>query len=83
METTKNFIIDDTTIHKVTSQTNYTREQAIQKLQSFQGNYMKVLKEYMGITDKEETPIKSVQQEIYKQIRITLDHSMKQYREAH
>jgi hypothetical protein len=65
--------LDDATIYKVTSQTNYTKEQAIQKLQIFQGDYMKVLKDYMGIIEKKEAPIKSVQQEIYKQIRFKLN----------
>ena len=40
------------------------------------------LKYYMGIHEKNtETKIKSINQEIYKQIRHTLDSSMKEYRE--
>jgi hypothetical protein len=71
-------------INKVMSQTNYTEEQAREKLQLFNCDYMKVLKDYMGIPDKkEEKKVKSVNQEIYKQIRHTLDSSMKEYREKH
>ena len=42
---------------------------------------MRVLKDYMGIPEKKETKIKSVNQEIFKQIRLKLDTSMKEYRE--
>ena len=43
---------------------------------------MKVLKDYMGIPEKKETTqIKSVNQEIYKQIRHSLDQTMKDYRD--
>ena len=68
-------------INIIMSQTNYTEEEAIQKLKLFNYDYMKVIKNYMGINDKKDTTIKSVNQEIYKQIRTTLDSSMKGYRE--
>ena len=45
---------------------------------------MRVLKDYMGIPEKKTdsgTKIKSINQEIYKQIRHTLDSSMREYRE--
>jgi hypothetical protein len=77
------FSIDDIEEHvkKVMSQTNYTREEAIEKLKLFNCDYMKVLKDYMGITEKKDTTIKSINQEIYRQIRKTLDNSMREYRE--
>ena len=77
------FSIDDIEEHvkKVMSQTNYTREEAIEKLKLFNCDYMKVLKNYMGITEKKDTTIKSINQEIYRQIRKTLDNSMREYRE--
>ena len=40
---------------------------------------MKVIKEYMGITEKKEPPVKSVNQEIYRQMRFKLDASMSEY----
>ena len=64
----------------VMSQTNYTEEEARQKLQLFNCDYMRVLKDYMGIPEK-EVKAKSLNQEIYKQIRTKLDSSMKEYRE--
>jgi ATP-dependent Lon protease len=64
----------------VMTQTNYTEEEARQKLQLFNCDYMRVLKDYMGIPEK-EVKAKSLNQEIYKQIRTKLDSSMKEYRE--
>jgi ATP-dependent Lon protease len=65
----------------VMTQTNYTEEEARQKLQLFNCDYMRVLKDYMGIPEKKEVKAKSLNQEIYKQIRTKLDSSMKEYRE--
>jgi len=67
----------------VMSQTNYTEEQAIEKLKLFNCDYMRVLKDYMGIPEKKEEKVKSANQEIYKQIRTRLDSTMKEYREKH
>ena len=79
------FSNDDVNEHvkKVMSLTNYTEEQAIEKLKLFNCDYMSVLKDYMGIPEKKSQPIKSINQEIYKQIRTTLDSSMREYREKH
>jgi hypothetical protein len=69
-------------VKKVISQTNYTEEEAKEKLRLFNCDYMKVIKDYMGIPDKkEEKNVKSVNQEIFRQIRKKLDNSMKEYRE--
>ena len=69
-------------VKKVLIQTNYTEEEAIQKLQLYNCDYMKVIKDYMGIHEKkEEKKVKSVNQEIFRQIRTKLDSSMKEYRD--
>lgn len=69
-------------IHKVMSQTSYTIEEAREKLRLFNCDYIRVIKDYMGIPEKkEEIKVKSVNQEIFRQIRTTLDSSMKIYRE--
>ena len=69
-------------VKKVLIQTNYTEEEAIQKLQLYNCDYMKVIKDYMGIPEKkEEKKVKSVNQEIFRQIRTKLDSSMKEYRD--
>lgn len=80
------FSNDDLSEHvkKVMSQTNYTEEEAKEKLRLFNCDYMRVIRDYMGIPDKKETPkVKSVNQEIYRQLRTKLDSSMKDYREKH
>ena len=65
----------------VLRQTNYTKEIAIQKLIEHNNNTINVIKEYMGVKHTEKkAPIKSLNQEIYKQIRIKLDTSMDEYR---
>ena len=67
----------------VLTQTNYTKEEAINKLQLYNGDYMKVIREFMGLPEKKETKIKvkSVNQEIFRQIRHKLDESMQEYRD--
>ena len=71
-------------IKKVMSQTNYDEETAKLKLGEFGFSVTRVLKDYMGIPDVKVSPkIKSVNQEIYKQIRYNLDSSMKEYRDKH
>ena len=69
-------------IKHIMSQTNYTETVAQEKFKEFNYDFMKVLKDYMGIPDKKEnTKIKSINQEIYKQIRHSLDQTMKDYRD--
>lgn len=65
----------------VLRQTNYTKEVAIQKLEEHNNNTINVIKEYMGVKPAEKkAPVKSLNQEIYRQIRIKLDTSMDEYR---
>ena len=72
----------DTHVQKVMAHTNYTEEQSKEKLRLFNCDYMRVIKDYMGIPEKkEENKVKSVNQEIYRQLRTKLDSSMKEYRE--
>lgn len=72
-------------INQIISQTNYTEEQALIKLNNFNGNHIEVIKEYLGIKPKafEKNKIKKnqINQEIFKQIRTTMDESMRKYRE--
>jgi gas vesicle protein len=73
---------DEKYVKHIMSQTNYDEETARTKLQEFNGDFMQVLKDYMGIPVKKETnKFTSVNQEIYKQIRHSLDQTMKDYRE--
>ena len=69
-------------IKHIMSQTNYTEDVAQEKFKEFNYDFMKVLKDYMGIPEKKEnTHVKSINQEIYKQIRHSLDQTMKDYRD--
>uniref|UniRef100_A0A6C0IVQ7 Uncharacterized protein n=1 Tax=viral metagenome TaxID=1070528 RepID=A0A6C0IVQ7_9ZZZZ len=67
----------------VVSQTNYTHDEAIEKLKLFNCDPMKVIRDYMGIPDpsQKQIKVKSVNQEIFKQIRTTLEVSEKAHRE--
>ena len=69
-------------VTKIMTQTNYTKEEATNKLILFNYDYIKVIKDYMNIPEKnKQQKVKAFNQEIFKQIRIKLDNSMKDYRE--
>jgi hypothetical protein len=65
-------------------QTNYTEDETIEKLKEHNNNYMQVIKEYMCADTEnkiEEKPKdKSVNQEIYSQIRHLMDDAASSYR---
>jgi hypothetical protein len=73
----------DELIRKIMIQTTYNEDESRQKLIQHNYDIIKVLREFMGIKEdkKDDTKIKSINQEIFKQIRYTLDSSMKEYRE--
>jgi NACalpha-BTF3-like transcription factor len=58
-------------------QTNYSREECIEKLKT--NNMNDIIKEYLGITKQVSTRKKSLQQEIYYQIRNQMDSSAKEF----
>lgn len=73
-------------IEQILSQTNYSREEIIKKLEEYNGDSISVIREYMGININKNAEIgkikrNQINQEIYRQIRHTLDSSMRQYRE--
>lgn len=72
----------DSKIQIILRQTDYTANEAREKLQQFEYNEIAVIKDYFGITEKKAPiQIKSVNQAIYKQLRTHLDGAMKNYRE--
>jgi len=78
----------DNNIDIIISQTDYTKEVAIEKLKNFNGNHIKVIQEYMGINTSDEYVPKSHNQEIYKQFRKRLNESSiayndKKYKQIH
>jgi hypothetical protein len=66
-------------IAMILRQTDYSEEEATNKLKEFNYNHISVIKSYLGIAEKKEPPIKTVNQEIYKQIRYRLDSNMREY----
>jgi len=60
-------------------QTTYTESIALEKLKILNFDHLKVIKEFMGLTEKKVDPIKSVNQEIYKQIRIKMNSTMTEF----
>ena len=60
-------------------QTDYDFETAKQKLEECNYDYLIVIKKYIGVAEKNEPQVSSVNQEIYKQIRHKLDASMREY----
>ena len=61
-------------------QTNYSEEEAREKLFEHNNDYVAVIKAYLGVKkDTSKPEIKSVNQEIYKQMRFKLDSAMRDY----
>ena len=74
---------DDELVQMVLRQTNYTESEARDKLKEFNNDAILVIKKYFGIAEKKAPEkVKSVNQEIYKQFRLKLDGSMKEYRDS-
>jgi len=65
-------------IEMVTRQTEYTFDEAKEKLVNNNLDYNKVIKEYMGIEDKPKEKT-SLNQEIFKQIRNKMDIASKNF----
>lgn len=73
---------EDDLVQMVLRQTNYSESEAKDKLKEFNNDAILVIKSYFGIAEKKAPEkVKSVNQEIYKQFRLKLDSSMKEYRD--
>ena len=66
-------------VDMIRRQTDYDEETAKEKLIAYDNDPIKVIRAFMGITEKKAPEIKSVNQEIYKQIRYKLNDSMRDY----
>ena len=71
----------DENIQIIMRQTDYTEEITKEKLKEFNYDHIAVIKSYLGVPDKKAAPVKSVNQEIYKQLRHRLDSNMRNYQE--
>ena len=85
MELKKNLTEEDieNMINTIQIQTNYSKQESREKLEEFNMDYIKVIKNFLNIPEKKEPPIKSIQQEMYKQMRYKLDESIKEYNNIH
>ena len=66
-------------IQIIMRQTDYTQDKAKEKLLEFNGDHLEAIRSFLGISKKKNEPIKSVNQEIFKQIRYKMDNSMREY----
>ena len=71
----------DEKIQKILRQTDYNKEEAKELLEKNDYDEIKTIRSYLGITEKKNSKITSINQEIYKQLRYKLDKSMNNYRE--
>jgi len=69
----------DERIQKIMRQTDYSENVAREKLKEYNFDEIATIKAYLGITEKKALPVKSVNQEIYKQLRSRLNSNMKDY----
>jgi hypothetical protein len=71
-------------IASIVKMTTYSIQEAEEMLLKYDDNVENVIRHYMDIpivnTDKSKDKVRSINQEKYRQIRYTLDHSMKEYR---
>lgn len=74
---------EDDLVQMILRQTNYSETEARDKLKEFNNDAILVIKSYFGIAEKKAPEkVRSVNQEIYKQFRLKLDNSMKEYRDS-
>ena len=66
-------------VQKILRQTDYTEDIAREKLKEYQYDEIDVIKSYLGITEKKTPQMKSVNQEIFRQLRNKLDSNMRDY----
>ena len=73
--------INEEHINMIMRQTDYTRETAQQKLKEHNNNLMSVIREYMAPASNAsaQVPAKSVNQQIYKEIRGMMDDAARNY----
>ena len=66
-------------VSKILRQTDYTNEEAREKLKHYNYNEIAVIRAYLGIGEKNNAQVTSINQEIFKQIRHKLDANMRDY----
>lgn len=73
--------LNEDKINLIMRHTMYNREESIQKLKEYHNNEMLAIKSYMNIKEKANTNgVQSINQEIYKQIRLQLNKTDNEYK---
>lgn len=74
--------MDNNLINIITSQTMYTSEEAEIKLKENNNDYLKIIKEYHKIIEKDSNNehVRSINQSIFKEFRNMLDTACKNHR---
>ena len=68
-------------IQKICRQTNYDYETAKLKIEQHNGDEIFIIRDFLGIAEKKApSEVKSVNQEIYRQLRSKLDTNMREYK---
>ena len=67
-------------IEMVMRQTQYTYEEAADQLEKYNNDYIKVIRESMGINKTEDKSVKSINQQVYREIRGLMDDAASTYR---
>merc|ERR1712054_572256 len=68
-------------IEMVVRQTNYSFDEAKSKLEKYDNNYMRVIKEALGINETiQSNKVETTNQVIYKEIRNFMDNASNNYR---
>jgi hypothetical protein len=66
-------------VQRIMRQTDYSADMAREKLREHNFDEIATIKSYLGIPNKKAIQIRSVNQEIYKQLRAKLDSNMTDY----
>ena len=69
----------DNQINEIMHNTNYTKTEAIEKLIIFNNNENNVIRNYLGIVEKPTMRTTSINQELYRQIRLKMDKNIQEY----
>lgn len=67
-------------IEMVMRQTQYTYEEAAEQLEKHNNDYIKVIRESLGINKTEDKSVKSINQQVYREIRGLMDDAANTYR---
>ena len=79
MENNLDLKLHSEAINLVVRQTNYDIEKSKQELIKYKFNYLELLKDYYGITQKQEESCNTANQERYRQIRNSMDVNEENY----